>query len=474
MAGYLDTKKLIEDTLVGRPAGTMIYPDGHQNFALQMLDYIRSIELLGSSALQGIATPDTVPVQPNNAKVSYIATVPIATTATFLYFYDENGDRIVVTNDDDTVAVVILIWNCLYWSAQVMQIQVSNMGGQYYGFYPSSDDLPNDASAPGYAYVGASEPFAVWNFNGSVWSDSGSTINGISGEPGVGLDDVFSSSPADGTVKFRLSNGDIITIDLNHEHSAYPKYQVCANFGEYDAISPKESNKLYLIPEVAIYLGDTLIISQSNPLPYTPLSYIQTDGTAYIDTGIKGNAPGSAEIKITPVAASAFCYHLGCRAGTARFAPFTQWNSTGEAYDNNLAFSYASSDTQGTAIASSLTNHTPFVAKTVLKNGTQKVSVKQEGGSWVDSPTTATASTVSTELDMTLGACNNDGTINRIAPSGTRYHYVKIYSDDNFTTLVFDGVPCIYNNEYGLWDKVSNTFFGNAAGSGAFSGPSNS
>lgn len=172
MAGYLDTKKLIEDTLVGRPAGTMIYPDGHQNFALQMLDYIRSIELLGSSVLQGIATPDTVPVQPNNAKVSYIATVPIATTATFLYFYDENGDRIVVTNDSNTVSVVILIWNCLYWSAQVMQIQVSNMGGQYYGFYPSSDDLPDDASAPGYAYVGASEPFAVWNFNGSVWGDA--------------------------------------------------------------------------------------------------------------------------------------------------------------------------------------------------------------------------------------------------------------------------------------------------------------
>lgn len=222
MAGYLDTKKLIEDTLVGRPAGTMIYPDGHQNFALQMLDYIRSIELLGSSVLQGIATPDTVPVQPNNAKVSYIATVPIATTATFLYFYDENGDRIVVTNDSNTVSVVILIWNCLYWSAQVMQIQVSNMGGQYYGFYPSSDDLPDDASAPGYAYVGASEPFAVWNFNGSVWSDSGSTINGISGEPGrdgVGFQSV--STAQDGTIVITLTNGDTITIDLNHEHPSY-------------------------------------------------------------------------------------------------------------------------------------------------------------------------------------------------------------------------------------------------------------
>ena len=46
-----------------------------------------------------------------------------------------------------------------------------------------------------------------------------------------------------------LSDGNTITIDLNHDHLAYPKYYLCANEAEYTAITTKESDKLYLIPE---------------------------------------------------------------------------------------------------------------------------------------------------------------------------------------------------------------------------------
>ena len=124
MAGYRDTKKLIEDTLVGRPAGTLILPEGHQNFALSLLDYIRSIELLGSSVLQGIAQQDTVPIQPNDSKVSYVGMVPAGQTYTFTNFYDENGDSISVESESDTVSVCLFIWNCVYWSVQVIPLEV--------------------------------------------------------------------------------------------------------------------------------------------------------------------------------------------------------------------------------------------------------------------------------------------------------------------------------------------------------------
>lgn len=342
---------------------------------------------------------------------------------------------------------------------------------RYYGIFTSSADLPADASENGYAYVGTAAPFAIYEFDGNDWVDTGAIVNSIQGEPGVGFESVASPDPADGTVVITLSNGDTMTLDLNHNHGQYTKVQLCEDQEEYDDIASKDPMTFYLIPGVAMYLGETLVLEQGNPLPYTPVAYIQTDGTAYINTGIKGNAPGSAEIKMTPVSAGNFCYHLGCRAGTARFAPFTQWNASGQSYDNNLAISYNSSDSQGLSISSSLTNHTPLLAKTILKSGLQKLSASQNNGtSWVDF-SEANAASATTSLNMFLGACNNDGSANRIAPSGTRYHYVKIYSDDSFTTLVFDGVPCKYNNEYGLWDKVSNTFFGNAAGSGAFSGP---
>ena len=63
---------------------------------------------------------------------------------------------------------------------------------------------------------------------------------------GVGLQSI--STQQDGTVVFTLSSGDTVTIDLNHEHAIYPKYQLCTDEAAYTAITTKESNKLYLIP----------------------------------------------------------------------------------------------------------------------------------------------------------------------------------------------------------------------------------
>lgn len=125
MAGYSDTKKLIEDTLVGRPEGSLIYPYQHQRFALSMLDYIHSVELMGVSDLQGIATTDTVPVEPENAKVAYIATVPPSQTYVYTNFLDEDGDPITVTTGANTVSLLTLLWNGTYWQVQNSPVQLA-------------------------------------------------------------------------------------------------------------------------------------------------------------------------------------------------------------------------------------------------------------------------------------------------------------------------------------------------------------
>ena len=54
--------------------------------------------------------------------------------------------------------------------------------GKYYGFYEDSSQLPADADTPGYAMVGETSPFEVWNFNGTAWSDSGTTMSALQGE----------------------------------------------------------------------------------------------------------------------------------------------------------------------------------------------------------------------------------------------------------------------------------------------------
>lgn len=70
---------------------------------------------------------------------------------------------------------------------------------------------------------------------------------GDTGATGVGFASV--ASQEDGTVVITLTNGDSITIDLNHDHTAYPKYVLCADEAEYTAITTKDSATLYLIPE---------------------------------------------------------------------------------------------------------------------------------------------------------------------------------------------------------------------------------
>ena len=77
------------------------------------------------------------------------------------------------------------------------------------------------------------------------------TINGVSllGDGNIstlGFGSV--SSQQDGTVNIVLTNDDVITIDLNHDHQQYLKYLVCADEAEYNAIETKDSNTLYLIP----------------------------------------------------------------------------------------------------------------------------------------------------------------------------------------------------------------------------------
>lgn len=133
MPGYWDTKKLITDTLVGRPVGTLIFPEGHQNFALSLLDYIRSVEILGASSLQGEAEQDTVPVQPDNARICYIATVPPNRFYTFRNFLGEDGQPIQVVSGMNTITFCTLLWNGEYWSVQTTKMYSGSQGGPQIG-----------------------------------------------------------------------------------------------------------------------------------------------------------------------------------------------------------------------------------------------------------------------------------------------------------------------------------------------------
>ncbi len=125
MAGYSDTRQLIIDTLMGRPAGTEIQPEDHQAFALALNDYIRNVELNSGNAFIGFAQADTVPIQSDNGQCFYISTVPQGTNIVYANFIDYEGNPISVTTPPNKMAFVTLIWNTRNWDSQITIIETN-------------------------------------------------------------------------------------------------------------------------------------------------------------------------------------------------------------------------------------------------------------------------------------------------------------------------------------------------------------
>lgn len=156
MSGYDDTYNMIISTLMGRPNGTEIQPENHQAFALNMLEYIRSLELLANAPFIGVATPTTQPVQPDDSRACYIAGVAQDRTTIFQNFRDMNGDPISITNGEMEACLVIFVWNAQYWSAETVPTNIISSADQSYFFYnltirktyDSVSDMNADVSAP--------------------------------------------------------------------------------------------------------------------------------------------------------------------------------------------------------------------------------------------------------------------------------------------------------------------------------------
>lgn len=156
MAGYDDTYNMIISTLMGRPNGTEIQPENHQAFALNMLEYIRSLELLANAPFIGVATPTTQPVQPDDSRACYIAGVAQDRTTIFQNFIDMNGDPISITNGEMEACLVIFVWNGQYWSAETVPTNIISSADQAYFFYnltirktyDSVSDMNADVTAP--------------------------------------------------------------------------------------------------------------------------------------------------------------------------------------------------------------------------------------------------------------------------------------------------------------------------------------
>nr|DAR73061.1 MAG TPA: hypothetical protein [Caudoviricetes sp.] len=135
MAGYDDTRQMIISTLMGRPVGTEIQDTAQQAYELNMLDYIRSLELLANAPFIGVAQPNTQPVQPDDSRACYIAGVAQDRTVTFQNFRNYLGQPIQITTGQMEAYLVILVWNGQYWSSESVPTNIISEADQAYFYY---------------------------------------------------------------------------------------------------------------------------------------------------------------------------------------------------------------------------------------------------------------------------------------------------------------------------------------------------
>ena len=185
------------------------------------------------------------------------------------------------------------------------------------------------------------------------------------------------------------------------------------------------------------------------PEGYTQLEYIQCTGTQYIDTGININTTTSRyETKINPSLVSGTIGIFGTRNGSSA----NQSSMNVFIIDGTFRLDWLNGAMGSGVRISSNTEYAISITRGLAT--INNVNYRFGENTSIDSSYT-----------FYVGSFNNAGSVFSNGFSGKIY-YSKLYNNN---ILVFDGVPCYRksDNEIGMYDLVSNTFFTNA-GTGTF------
>lgn len=204
------------------------------------------------------------------------------------------------------------------------------------------------------------------------------------------------------------------------------------------------------------------------------LEWLETDGVAYINTTYIGRQPRSVKAKVKiPQLLSTGCL-IGCEGTSSepdgnKYIPLrVVLNPYRLCFGYNYYYNGGSVD-----ISQYIADGKIIDAYCKIKTGSQVLGAKEEGGgSYATYSKTSTAN-ISSNYNMYIFACNRANTPVYHCENGTRILEMTIYSDFNMTTELLTFKPWRLNGEVGLMDMLTNTFYGNAAGSGAFIGGPN-
>ena len=178
------------------------------------------------------------------------------------------------------------------------------------------------------------------------------------------------------------------------------------------------------------------------------LEYIESNGTQYIDTGFKPNQNTRLSMVAQPTVTPA----------TNQYRSFFGFRTNSEYFElikadgNSLKVYFLYSN----VVDTSKTFDINWTARTTFEINKNVATIGNT------SATISSAPAFQSDYSIYLCASNYSGNADYLTPM--RIYNCQIYDNG---TLVRDYIPYRYNGEVGLWDRVSNTFFGNS-GTGVF------
>lgn len=206
--------------------------------------------------------------------------------------------------------------------------------------------------------------------------------------------------------------------------------------------------------DIADVTGDVYIqswVGQAQVLPYdAEVEWLQSDGSggrAYIDTGIQAANTVTFDINL----------NIGNNVNSQVFGARNGYNNK----QMNVYFDFTNNKTYWGYGSNMYYIANPSAGTYSIKNTSNSRIVNINGTS-----ITAGASTFTSNYNIYLFALNNAGSA---AQPGSNSQ-IKIYSAKFYSsgTLVRDYIPVRKNGVGYLYDKVSNTLFGNANSTGSF------
>lgn len=217
---------------------------------------------------------------------------------------------------------------------------------------------------------------------------------------------------------------------------------------KYGSIISIEDNELVCLglEDSRLYIAEKLGIRTTVNIMkyYKELEWIESQGNQYIDTGIIGKTGVSAEIKMKNFNNSDVNI-LGSRRGNTRIYLAHIYRTFTIGY-NNYYVSTMNYDNQ------------EHIIRTSLKKNGQTMNIDGQ-----DVISLNISQNIDTQLPMYAFAMNYDGTA--AYKSYTRIYYMKIWEQNEAgeDVLVRDYIPVLRksDNEIGMFDKVTNTFFEN-------------